>query len=427
MDRRTWRQPGAALCGALALAFSASASAGDIKFKPDGTVSSLTIKLENRYGATTGSVSHLDELGIGNRENQIVERIWSFSKLPEAKKVKPTFWDSTASYILAGESAKQALSRVKTISHKPDSETKKSFAIESANETAVIKGIRGAYAKADLPQKESILPPDDGIKRSRDKTVYGTDDRRNFYEIPAPEAIEMARAVASISLRSEKAVHARGFCTAFLIARDTALTAGHCINVNDAPTKVLRFNDHIVAAGDVPGALDVYEIDRVDAWDRPHDLAVVTLRPNAAGKLPGDSYPVVSLAKAPAAKGQTLYMIGHPGYEYKKFAPNCQVVREKYFDRNRGKHILGIDCDAFGGNSGSPVFDAGSNRVVGMLWGGQKDSLVVPKADDAIHEFAVPMELLAAGPRLNYGSWPAAVRFVRNDGPAGIRAASAAR
>lgn len=413
-----------ALAGALALAVSGAAAASEIKVKPDGTVASLTIRLENRYTATSGSVSHLDELGIGNRENQIVEKISTFSKLPETKKVKPAFWDSTASYILAGESAKQALSRTRTVSYKMDSEK---LAKKSASEKKVVDGIRGAYAKADLPQADRVLPPDDGIKRSRDKTIYGEDDRRNFYEIPTPEAIRMARAVASISLRSEQAVHARGFCTAFLIAKSTALTAGHCINVNDAPTKVLRFNDHIIAAGDVPAALDIYEIERVDAWDRPHDLAVLTLRPNAAGKIAGDVHPVVVLAKASAAKRQRIYMIGHPGYEYKKFAPNCQVVREKYFDRDRGKHILGIDCDAFGGNSGSPIFDAQSNRVIGMLWGGQQDSMVVPHASESIHEFAVPMDLLAAYPQLNYGAWPSAVQFVLRDEAPGVQTASTAR
>ena len=65
--------------------------------------------------------------------------------------------------------------------------------------------------------------PNDGIKRSTDKTIYGEDDQRDFYQINYPKAKELAMGVASISNLAERNVHARGFCTAFLIDKNRAL------------------------------------------------------------------------------------------------------------------------------------------------------------------------------------------------------------
>lgn len=255
-----------------------------------------------------------------------------------------------------------------------------------------------------------ILPPDDGIKRSNDKTIYGMDDRRDFFQIPNLEVKRIALAVGSISLLGERNVPARGFCTAFLIAKNMAMTASHCINYNDYKMKVIRFNDQFLAPG-FPDEIDSYEIEWLETWDRSHDFAILKIKPNSSGNFPGDKYPIVKLQKTSAAKGTPLYLIGHPDREYKKYVPNCSVVVPPYFHPD-GKYTFGTDCDAFGGNSGSPVFDARTHKVVGVLWGGQKDVRVIPVGDAVNHEFVVPMWKIAEATQFDVGHWPADVTFV---------------
>jgi hypothetical protein len=161
-----------------------------------------------------------------------------------------------------------------------------------------------------------------------------------------------------------------------------------------------------------------FEIDDVEVWDRRHDFAVVRLKPNAAGQLPGDKYRVLPLKKAPINLGKALYLVGHPSSDYKTYADNCLMMVPVY-DHPDGKVTFGCDCDGFGGNSGSPVFDREDHRVVGVFWGGQKDDRKIDKADQSNHEFVVPMWRIAALTAFDHGTWPASVSFA--EAPAGPR------
>jgi len=259
------------------------------------------------------------------------------------------------------------------------------------------------------PQAKT-LSPDDGIKSSEiDKTIYGGHDHRvDFFQIPTPEAKDDARAVASVSRRSERNTHARGMCTAFLIAKDKMMTASHCFNFEDYRMKAVRFNDHLAAPG-LQADLDSYEIDSVETHDFSHDFAIIKIKPNSSGKFPGDIYPVLKLKKTEVPRGTRLYMIGHAAKDYKKYT-ECSIVVPPYI-RPVGKHTFGCDCDAFSGNSGSPVFDATSHLVVGVFWGGQRDSRQIPAADQKTHEYVVPMWKIAETKKFDVGVWPSDVSF----------------
>jgi hypothetical protein len=68
------------------------------------------------------------------------------------------------------------------------------------------------------------------------------------------------------------------------------------------------------------------------------------------------------------AKGQELYMIGHPAGLPAKYADDAVVV-----DLREDRKLFSADLDAYGGNSGSPVFDKATGRVVGVLVAGEND------------------------------------------------------
>lgn len=267
--------------------------------------------------------------------------------------------------------------------------------------------VKRASAKTSRPIR--ILPPRDHIKRGNDKTIYGDEDLRDVYAVVDPKAKLNAEGVASISEFLESRVRARGLCTAFLISKDRAMTASHCINGNDFRDKVIRFNDQYVGEG-LPGEVDSYEIETVELWDKNYDLAILKMKPNSTGVLPGEKYHVLKLKNAPVRRGTKLYIVGHPGRDYKKFADNCSMIREYYFHAE-GKHTFGCDCDAFGGMSGSPVFQADTHQVVGVFWGGQLDDRRIRMADQITHEFVVPMWKIAVSTKFSYGTWPSEISF----------------
>ena len=256
------------------------------------------------------------------------------------------------------------------------------------------------------------LPPDDGIKRSfDDKTIYGEDDLIDYYQIPKEEIKLNSHAVAGISNNSERSVHARSFCTAFLVGKDLAITAAHCVNGQDFSSKVLRFDDHLTGLGFPAPTLDTYDIASVEVWDFNYDLALMKLKKNLNGEWPGDKHHILKLSKDEMKKGTALYLIGHPGKEYKKFVGNCSIVTPSYI-HPVGKFTFGCDCDGFGGMSGSPVFDVENNNVVGIFWGGQHDQRTIPKGDDNNHEFVVPMWQIAKKiPHFTNGTWPDEIPF----------------
>ena len=76
--------------------------------------------------------------------------------------------------------------------------------------------------------------------------------------------------------------------------------------------------------------------------------------------------PLVLSAERPV-RHQRVYMLGHPSGLPMKYAGPASVRRVDA----KGHFVAGLD--AFGGNSGSPVFDAASHRVVGILSGGGAD------------------------------------------------------
>lgn len=225
-------------------------------------------------------------------------------------------------------------------------------------------------------------------------TIYGADDRREVAEAPA-EVQELGRSIAGKVPRASLRKTADGWllesrrlgekycpdirfaeqftgpqCTGFLGAAGTLVTAGHCIrDAGDCADFVWVFDYRLKEAGDVGYRRlpedNVYSCKRVVKRETlPFDgidYAVLELDRPAAGRRPLES----DMA-GPVLPGQALFVIGHPSGLPMKVADEGQVL-------DALPASFTSDLDTFHGNSGSPVFDARTRKVLGIVSTGHGD------------------------------------------------------
>lgn len=232
------------------------------------------------------------------------------------------------------------------------------------------------------------------------KVVYGTDDRIDVFE--EGDAQRRAWAASTCALIDESQLSANGdgtyaletfpytvdgrppcdgepfanqptaaYCTGFVVGVDLVATAGHCVDsafldntrllfgfeMADAAMPVLTFDEsQIYVPIQVVGS----------ALSNNEDWAVLRVdRPIVA---PGSQ--ILDIRRAGTiAVGTNVGLIGHPwGLPTKIAFGENSVVRNSspsgYFVTN---------LDTFGGNSGSPVFNADTGLVEGILVRGEVD------------------------------------------------------
>lgn len=277
------------------------------------------------------------------------------------------------------------------------------------------------YAFVSTPEGSSRLGPrreleehscSDIIARvvEIEKSVYGVDDRRDFFEIDDTRVLNNQRAVASLfvdshvtqtdagtfKLSTQPLKSLRDLCpgqayamqptgafgSGFLVAPDVIATAGHNTQYlsRDRMRCVFGFRmeseqvvqDEIVAE-DVFSVVDVIapeEIGRSTDWallrlDRPvHHRSPLRIR--MQGRVSDDT---------------PVYIIGHPDGLPLKYAGGATVTG------NDPGAIFLANLDAYGGNSGSPVFNAITHDVEGVLVGGAPDYSFNPETmcNEALH------------------------------------------
>lgn len=157
-------------------------------------------------------------------------------------------------------------------------------------------------------------------------------------------------------------------CSGFLVAPDIVVSAGHCFQGNECNTFDWVFNYKTAKAGDLTVSVsesDIYHCKEVISFESPRmgggkDYAVVRLDRPVKGIAP-----LKVAAKTPAL-GTPLVMIGHPSGLPQKIADGASVkeIISQGFKAN---------VDAFGGNSGSAVFNEKTGEVVGILVNGADD------------------------------------------------------
>lgn len=232
------------------------------------------------------------------------------------------------------------------------------------------------------------------LPQGDDKIVYGDDDRLDVYEVTEPARAAPAGSVCALVGASRVVDNGDGtyalslaayewygfpacpeepfsaqptlaFCTGFLVGDDLIATAGHCCDSEGLTG--MRFVFGFVMQDDttpvsVVSASQVYTgvevVSRVYRGDV--DYALVRMdRPVVA---PG-AFPLSIRREGAAGVGSLAGVIGHPnGLPAKVAFGDATSIHAVSQD---GYFVL--NADTYGGNSGSPVFDAVTGLVEGIL------------------------------------------------------------
>ncbi len=235
------------------------------------------------------------------------------------------------------------------------------------------------------------------LARTRQRAIYGVDNRREVYTIKAPKIRAAARAVVALVKRKDLKARADGdydlvtesfraayqlcssepfgtqpigcFCSGFLVAPDVVATAGHCVK-SKADLAGIRFvfDFRMQDAGHARTRFTADDVYRGAALLKRRlsadgtDWALVRLDRAVVGRTP------VKLRTAgKVAAAQALFVIGHPCGLPQKYAAGAKVR-----DNSPAPYFV-ANLDTYGGNSGSPVFDATTHAVEGILVRGEND------------------------------------------------------
>ena len=165
-----------------------------------------------------------------------------------------------------------------------------------------------------------------------------------------------------------------GDCSGTLIDDNLALTAGHCISAATCATTRFVFNYRRDASGALATITtdDIFSCASVvqDVENASLDYAIVRLDRSAT---PRFTPAVVRGSRAPLAQGTRVAMIGGPDTTPVKIDSGGFVQTPR-----TGSDFFNASVDAFGGNSGSGVYELGSYQVAGVLQGGNTDYVPGP-------------------------------------------------
>lgn len=158
-------------------------------------------------------------------------------------------------------------------------------------------------------------------------------------------------------------------CTGFLVGPDLLVTAGHCITqISDCESKVWVFD-----FANRTEEKSVFDIKKKNIYhctqiiNRTQDE--VTMNDYALVKLDrvSDRTPLNFRKSGKISNNSALAVIGHPSGLPSKIADGAFVRK------NSNTYFFQANLDTFGGNSGSPVFNAKTGVVEGILVRGEED------------------------------------------------------
>lgn len=165
-----------------------------------------------------------------------------------------------------------------------------------------------------------------------------------------------------------------GYCSGFLVAPDTIVTAGHCVsNDDDCHDATVVFGFALSTpetSVKTVSRTEVYRCSRVVYAQIPGkgaDFSVMTLDRPVENHLP-----LRLRTSGQISPGEGVMVIGHPLGLPLKIAAGAKVrsvVPNAYFVAN---------LDTYGGNSGSPVFNLRTREVEGLLVRGGRDFVYRP-------------------------------------------------
>lgn len=239
--------------------------------------------------------------------------------------------------------------------------------------------------------------------------VYGVDNRRDYFEASSSQRQLSASVaglvplnrfakgrlsntfdIASTTLEdAHKICPSEKFsdqmigpmCTGFLIAPDVIVTAGHCyLQKSTAEERcknavwVFDYAQGSRRSNPTQGIplQNIYTCEKVLSarYSGPHDYTIVKLSRKVTGRAP-----LRFRSSSKISSGTSLMVMGHPSGLPLKIADGGKVTY------NSLKETFSTTLDTFHGNSGSPVFDAKTGMVEGILVQGKTDYIPSDKKD----------------------------------------------
>lgn len=225
------------------------------------------------------------------------------------------------------------------------------------------------------------------------KVIYGDDNRLDVYEVSRADVRDIADSTValiptrlispgpngSVLINGKQYGSERNLCpeepffdqpsaancSGSLVGEDLIATAGHCVSPSDCNKYVFVFGYKMINSSMAQVSFpqsEVYKCKEIVAreYTNKQDYALVRL------DRPVHGHRVLSLQQAPVQAGDGLYVVGHPSGLPTKVADgaNVRLQQGPFFTAN---------LDTYGGNSGSAVFNARTNEVVGILVRGAAD------------------------------------------------------
>ncbi|MGB0523745.1 MAG: trypsin-like serine peptidase [Flammeovirgaceae bacterium] len=178
-------------------------------------------------------------------------------------------------------------------------------------------------------------------------------------------------------------------CTGFLVHEQIMATAYHCVypsdnhdTLPDKPWEDLRviFDFHAGNKGAISTLIhndtQVYSFKSViagEGQESPAEPDWILLKLDR----PVHDRPPLPMSNQKPAYKTKLYIIGHPISLPLKYADDATSI--DYSRTNNPiyrRHCFMAKLDSYGGNSGSPVFNAKTHKVEGILTGGKEDFVI---------------------------------------------------
>jgi hypothetical protein len=224
--------------------------------------------------------------------------------------------------------------------------------------------------------------------------IYGNDDRKDFFEAdPSSQKLADATAVqvlpqdltadggmfrlrtvpygTSMALCASEPFYSQptiGHCSAFLVAPDVMVTAGHCISTASSCDSARFVFGYQMASAKAPNIWEIANSEVYSCAKIIHsisndndDFAVVQLDRPVTGHSP-----LLYRSTGGPQNGESLMVIGYPEGLPVKIAAGAHV---RAFNQN----FLTANLDTYGGNSGSAVFSTDTQLVEGILVRGEND------------------------------------------------------
>jgi hypothetical protein len=275
--------------------------------------------------------------------------------------------------------------------------------LEDLPASALLQELRNRESKDDNPSARLSADLGDfgddtlvAVLRNSQKVIYEIDHRTEVFQLPQGPDLDDADSVVALFRAGSVSDNGDGtatlrtanfgqqsnlcpgerfreqptgaFCSGFLVAPDIIATAGHCVNADTVGDVRFVFGFRMRDAETAQTAISNADIYRGVALvghqlvGNGADWALVRLdRPVA-------NHRIARLRRAGRiGDTQAVHVIGHPAGLPTKFAGGASVrdnAPDAYFIAN---------LDAFGGNSGSPVFNSETHEVEGILVRGETD------------------------------------------------------